>query len=369
MRRTLFTYSFAVGLWGLILLCAACSNSVISNDETSYVDEEHLVKIIPVLKQYSSRAGLGDVMSDFYVTGVAGRFVRGRNIHYSYSNNDWIADGSIVWPTNDGTINFYAISQPFLDGDGISHSKLNATDQYFTFKCDPDNPRDLLYSSAFNTTESMMNGQVQLNFVYALAYPYFTCVQAIDDVTVNIKEIVVHNLESMGTFTFDKTIASYGTWTEIDTAYANYTQVLETPVTLNPDQTTVVTISEKWKWIPQKPKKWTTTADNPVPIATADENHECYVELKCQIIKDGSYLWGAASGENEYESVYYPFGNNFNQQAYQRGIKLKFTGGYLSDGTPFKPHSGSGQFTIAEWITIDALVDPWEEMDPEDLIF
>ena len=368
MRRSLFTYSLYIGIVVLFFLCSACSNSVESNDSTSYNGEEHLVKIIPELKQHS-RAGLDDAISDFYVTGFAGRFVRGKNIHYSFNSNEWIADGSIVWPSGDGMINFYALSQPYLDGDGISNSKINSTNQYFTFTCDPDNPRDLLYSSALNTTESMMNGQVQLNFVYALAYPYFTCVQAIDDVTVNIKEIVVHNLESMGTFTFDKTMGSFGEWTEIDTAYATYRQVLETPVTLNPNQTTAVTISEKWKWIPQRPKKWTTTADNPVPITTADENHECYVELKCQIIKDGSYLWGAASGENEYESVYYPFGTNFNSQAYQRAIKLKFTGGYLSDGTPFKPHSGSGQFTIAEWITIDALVDPWEEMDPEDLIF
>lgn len=370
MSKAIFRYSILVILF-IIAVLTSCTGSDNLSSKNVYDEDSAVVEIIPELYSTTgvSRAGIADVLQEFYLTAFSGSFNRGRNIHYLYDGNQWTSDRTITWPTGTNTISFWALSQRLEDGNGITNSKFTASEQYFDFTSDPLAPKDLMIASSLNTNRERMNGKVHLGFNYSLAYPFFTCVQGIEDVTINIKEVTVHNISTTGTLAFDKSTNSMGKWTLVDGLYGNYTQTLDNPVTLNPDLNTAEVISSKWYWIPQRPVKWTTTDEVAVPISVADENHECYVELKCQIIKDGSYLWGAASGENEYESVYYPFGTNFRTVGYSRAIKLSFTGGYLADGTPFKPHDSSGEFTIADWVTLAILVDPWEEMDPEDLIF
>jgi hypothetical protein len=317
-------------------------------------------------KKISSRFAASDVMTEFYVYAFSGSSTKARNIKYTWDGSGWVSTGRVNWPRNE--ISFYGLSRSFANGDEISNSNMSDEEQYFDYTVSPDNPKNLFFASKLNTTSSAQGGNVHLDFVYALAYPYFTCVQGIDDVRIIINEIIVHNLKTTGTLTFSTTNDSEAKWTLVDGSYGDYKQVLETPVELNPNQRTAVTISQPWIWMPQRPDGWETEPGAPVTIQEADALHQCYVEIKCQIIKDGNYLWGAASGENEYESVYYPFDTNFRARGYQRAIKLSFTGGYLEDGTPWKPRSGAA-ITIASWITIDTLVNPWEEMDPEDLIF
>lgn len=354
---------------GIILFSflLGCTNSVEINQNTDSYD---IVEIIPTFPWESSRA-ISDVLNEFYVSAFAGNANKGKNVHYTYDGTAWSSDKSISWPLGSTKISFWALSQKFEDADGVSNSSIKPSSQYFTYTCDPATPKELIYASTLNTTKAAQGGKVRLAFNYALARPYFTCVQAIEteNVTVIINEVIVHNLKTTGTFTYSKTQNSNGTWTLNNDLYANYSKVLPSPVTLNPDKVTAVTLTDKWFWMPQKPTKWTTTASNPVPISTADANHESYVEMKCKIIVNGSYVWGGATGSpDEWESVYFPFATNFNTKAYNKAIKLKFDGGYLDDGTPFKPREGS-EFSIAEWIQQDVLVEHWEEEEPEDLNF
>lgn len=351
----------------IISFLLGCTNSTETIHDT---DSNSIVEIIPIFPWSSSRA-ISDVLSEFYVTSYSGRSLKGRNVHYSFDGTAWNSSSSIAWPTGSTKISFWGLSQKFDDIDGISNTTISSSIQEFDYTCNPSVPKDLMYASTLNTTQAAQGGKVSLAFNYALANPYFTCVQAIEteNVTVIINEVIVHNLKTTGTFVFSKTQNSNGTWTLNNDLYDNFSKVLPSPVTLNPDKVTAVTLTDKWFFMPQRPTKWTTTATNPVPIATADANHESYVELKCKIIANGSYVWGGAAGSaNEWESVYYPFGTNFNSKGYNRAIKLSFDGGYFDDGTPFKPREGS-EFTIAEWIQQDVLIEHWEEEEPEDLNF
>lgn len=370
MNKCFVSYSICTFMGLIVLLFCSC-NDVESN--VNSVEGPDYVRIIPVFQQNRSRAGLSDLTQDFYLYAFEGKSVRGKNIHYSYVSDAWSAESEIIWPSGEEFISFYGLSQPFANGDGISNLKMNYKNQYFDFYSDPDNPKELLYASTINTTRTKQKGAVTLAFGRSLASPYFTCVQGIENVTIIVSEVIVHNLVSTATLTFNSSFDSYAEWTLLksDGNYANYSQKLDSPVTLNPDMTTAVQISKEWKWIPQKPTKWSTKKTMAVPITTADANHESYVELKCKIIQNGNYVWGGSAGSsNEYESVYFPFSTNFNAQAYNNAIRLKFstTGAYMEDGTPFKPREGA-QFTLANWVTEDLWIDPWEEEEPEDLIF
>ena len=344
-----------------------CTNSIEIDQNTDSCD---FVEIVPSFPWERSRA-ISDVLSEFYVSSFSGGTNKGRNIHYTFDGSAWNSSRTISWPAGSTTISFWGLSQKFENANGLSNTSIKYDEQKFDFTCDPLDPRELMYASTLNTSKAGSGGKVSLAFNYALARPYFTCVQAIEteNVTVIINEVIVHNLKTTGTFTYSKTQNSNGTWTLNNDLYGTYTKVLPSPVTLNPDKVTAVTLTDKWFWMPQRPKKWTTKVGSPVPTSTADANHECYVELKCKIIANGSYVWGGAAGsDNEWESVYYPFNTNFNTKAYNRAIQLNFDGGYFDDGTPFKPREGS-DFTIAEWIQQDVLIEHWEEEEPEDLNF
>ena len=344
-----------------------CSNSIDTNVDN---DESNVVEIIPIFPWSSSRV-LSDLLSEFYITSYSGRSLKGRNVHYTFDGSAWNADKTIVWPTGSTKISFWGLSQKFDDIDGITNTSMTSTVHKFDYTCDPANPKNLLYASKLNTTQAEQGGKITLAFNYALANPYFTCVQAIEteNVTVIINEVIVHNLKTTGTFEYSTKANSNGTWKLNNDLYANFSKVLPSPVTLNRDKVTAVTLTDQWFWMPQRPTKWTTTEASPVPITDADANHQCYVELKCKIIANGSYVWGGAAGSaDEWESVYYPFGTNFNTKGYNKAIKLKFDGGYFDDGTPFKPREGS-DFSIAEWIQQDVLVEHWVEEEPEDLVF
>ncbi len=351
----------------LVSILFGCTKSTEVYQES---DDNDFVEIIPIFPWSSSRA-ISDVLNEFYISSFSGKLNQGRNVHYTFDGSAWNADKTIVWPAGSTKISFWGLSQKFENANGMSNTSIRYNVQKFDYTCDPATPKDLLYASKLNTTQAEQGGKITLAFNYALANPYFVCVQAIEtpNVTVIINEVIVHNLKTTGTFEYSTTLNSNGKWTLNNDLYANFSKVLPSPVTLNPDKVTAVTLTDKWFWMPQRPTKWKTTATTPVSITEADAAHQCYVEMKCKIIANGSYVWGGPAGStNEWESVYYPFGTNFNSKGYNTAIKLKFDGGYFDDGTPFTPREGS-DFTIAEWIQQDVLIEHWEEEEPEDLYF
>lgn len=354
----------------LMLLLAACNQTV--TDEVQLEDDDSgiPVEIIPEFPQdVVSRAGAVSFtpITEFYVSAISGSISKGKNVRYYLENDEWKNSGMITWPTGTKTISFWGLSQKFLDGDGVSDVVLKKSTQSFRFTIDPENPRDISYASRLNVTYDQVGGQVVLSFQHALAYPYFTCAQGLDDVLVEIKEVKFHNLDLSGVFTYSPTFNSSGSWVLDKQNYGTFTQTFDEPIVLTNDGK-AIPLTDAWQLLPQKPTKWATTATNPVTIEQADALHQCYVELKCKIVKEGGvYAWGHPKGMGEeYESVYIPFGTTFNTKAYRKAIKLNFTGGYLADGTPFV---GRTDVVFAPWVTNDILIDPWEEMPEEDLNF
>lgn len=353
------------------LLISGCSNNDLPNTE-EVMDSEFIVKFVPVIKnRYQSRVEFEETqteLTEFYVNAWSGMFSKGRDVRNYLVDGAWSSDTQINWPTNNQKISFWGLSRPFANGDEVSESKMNRSTQQFVYTLNPEEPKDLLYASRLNTFYDEADGKVQLNFIYSLAYPRLTCKQGIEDALISVKEVVFHNLKTSERLVFDSKYNSEATWEAVDEdTYGNFNMIHESAVELIPNE--IVNLTGSWILMPQKVTKWNTKATAPVPITTADEKHQCYVELKCKIIKDGGiYAWGHASGENEYESIYIPFSTSFNRQAYTNTIRLNLTatGIYNADGTVFTPRA---ELMNAPWVTEDIIVEPWEELPEEDLEF
>ena len=276
-----------------VAFCAIiiCSCSDVSDlDHTMIESENDVVRFTASFKERSSRTSISEMMNEFYVYAFSGKANKARNIKFTWTGTEWISDDIINWPKNE--ISFYALSRSFYVGQEISQSSIKYNTQSFTYtvppdSLNPDSTNNLFYASRLNTNSTEQGGSVHLEFVYSLAYPYYTCVQAIEDVRVIVKEIITHNIKTTGILKYLSN-DSEAEWEEVDTLYGNYRQVLPTPIELNPDLSTAVQISQPWIFIPQRPKKWATKAGSPVTIEKADSLHQAYVEIKCQIIKKKS---------------------------------------------------------------------------------
>ncbi len=195
----------------MISFLLGCTNSTETIHDT---DSNSIVEIIPIFPWSNSRA-ISDVLSEFYVSAFAGNANKGKNVHYTYDGTAWNSDKTISWPLGSTKISFWGLSQKFEDANGLSNTSIKPSAQSFVYYSDPANPKELMYASTLNTTKTAQGGKVALAFNYALARPYFTCVQAIEteNVTVIINEVIVHNLKSTATFAYSKTQNSNGTWT------------------------------------------------------------------------------------------------------------------------------------------------------------
>ena len=358
---------YLIVLFLLVFICACTEKNTVYSEEYS---SEDTVEIIPVFPDYESRAKVSDILTEFYVSAYSGSAMRAKNVKYLYDGTAWKASSVISWPGKNTKISFWALSQPFANADSISDLVFKSSDQNFVYGIDSVKPKNLIFGSYLNTTKAISGGSVRISFYGALAYPTFKCKQLVTDATLIIDEIIVHNLRTSGKFTYNKTKSSAGTWANGNDYYGSFSQKLKTPVSLPYHASKSTTITDTcWTWIPQAPVKWATTATNPVPISEADAKHQSYVEFKCKISLNGSYVWGGTSAA-EFESIYFPFSTNFKSTTYKTAIVLNFKQGavFFADGTPWEPRSGD-EFTLAEWRNATVDVDPWEEEEPEDLNF
>jgi len=359
--------SYLIVLLLSVFFCRCTDRNTIDSEDYS---SEDTVKIIPVFPDATSRASVSDILTEFYVSAYSGTTARAKNVKYEYDGTAWKATSLITWPAKNTKISFWALSQKFANGDSISNLVFNSKDQNFIYGIDSVKPKDLIFGSYLNTTKAISGGSVRIAFYGALAYPTFKCKQLVKDATLIIDEIIVHNLRTSGKFTYHKTTSSSGTWTNGNEYYGTFSQKLKTPISLPYHATKSTTITDTcWIWIPHAPVKWATTATKPVSISEADAKHQSYVEFKCKISMNGSYVWGGTSAA-EYESIYFPFNTNFKSTTYKAAITLNFKQGavFFADGTPWEPRSGD-EFTLAEWRNATVDVDPWEEEEPEDLNF
>ena len=116
-----------------------------------------------------------------------------------------------------------------------------------------------------------------------------------------------------------------------------------------------------------------TTAANPIPLSTADNAKQWYVEMVAQIYKveEGGthkYLLGNVDNTDpnipEFESVYFPQ----NAKTCSIGIgstwNIVFNGGYNKDGELYLEHipdrgGDEVEVSVAEWFQSDFDIEEW----------
>ena len=307
------------------------------------------------------------------------------NESYSKQGEVWAIDGNLrYWPDASTNVSFYA-AKVFDEN--------TPKNQFATVTWKPDGgstiamktdasaskQNDLLYAYTVQHRPDA-GGKVPMNFRHALSQIVFYAQNLNENIYVTIDEVVVCNINSVGTFTFPTTVTdtpvtghkqegdlgtvaatSVGKWTST-TPYSASTDVF-TPVALQQikitgegesavrtqapksnltDNTTESSYGNSLLLIPQHVDAWdATSASKKAPAAEGQTG--AYFKVKCTIQNvaagDGTaavtgdvYLWGA-SGATKY--IYLPVEINWEtgkKYIYTFKFLPKGHGGYEEDG-------------------------------------
>lgn len=370
-------YKTYIKIWPLaiLLLLSACYNDSLGPDEGS--DEIIVEASIEGLDGRAVKL-TNTNLTTFGMFGFYNATKRVNNVNYTKNatTGAWKSAKPVMWAN--GAMNFYGISPSF----DISTSNLNQTMVYdnpsftYTVPTNTDNQIDILYSSVLNLKKADKNGKIVFSYKPGMHYFSFTSKQNIgSDYKVFVKKIILHNLISNGTFLFNTKTSNKGTWTAAsgsEAIYVNDTLTFATPVEITETQKSI-TGQEYFIIMPHKVTKWMTTAANPIPLSTADNAKQWYVEMVAQIYKveEGGthkYLLGNVDNTDpnipEFESVYFPQ----NAKTCSIGIgstwNIVFNGGYNKDGELYLEHipdrgGDEVEVSVAEWFQSDFDIEEW----------
>lgn len=275
---------------------------------------------------------------------------------------------------------------------------LTADEQTFEYTVPPTDQTMIKIGGNLSFTKASTGNKLSLKFVNSLTNFMLRARNEMKvedengdqfDVDIIVKSFTLHNIAAKGRFKFT---GNYnGTWTLIDDVYADYTQVLETPVTLSKSSFSDI-MQDVLVLLPQTPVGWEPAATDAAVeevdgIAKANTDHKTYIELKCQIttVRDNQtvYLWGSADGvgRDQYQSVYFPYVRKYCPKPWnainrQGTYNLRFTKNEALDsgGKPIKPQTQDqgDTFENAVFISVaptdengDDWVEDWE--DPEEV--
>ena len=291
------------------------------------------------------------------------------NIYFWKEDGTWRQTKAISWPQT--AASFFAVNASFAKTTAVTNTSkgpvygvmqtvtVNATKQSFKYAV-PDNAQnqfDLMVASTFNKTKNDNGGKVKLSFKRILSFLKFKIANKLEEGTVvTVGGISLYNLKNSGTFTFNKTKESTGTWavgTTVDAMHRVFSEPFVLPTTSN----WLVNQDTVFFSIPQdKTTKWKTTKTNNVPISEADANGHTYLKLLCKIQDEGgNYIFGSA---DSYGDVYMPFNlTTATKMATERVITITFSGGYDENGVPLSFGSD-----------FDILVEDWDEAPATDPI-
>lgn len=271
---------------------------------------------------------------------------------WDYDDPDKVA----YWPTS-GDVDFYAVS-PAITNDlvlnhyfGYDMTSANKTITYTTVDeyNSPGTNYDVMYAvTKGRNKENNGATAVQMKFKHILSQVVFKAKTKQSTLTVDVKNIKIHNFVVGGTFTLPDGEPAMSNWSLSGAAKGVCTVKLDAAnvVTKN----AVVDLSDMnspLMMIPQKLTKWSTySAGTAVSKHEADNANECYLVILMKLKQNDSYLIGSAT---EYKTVYVPFDNGTGWEPGKRYIyTLIFGGGYDDQGEP-----------ILSPITFDAATTNW----------
>ncbi|MCE9107129.1 fimbrillin family protein [Bacteroides pyogenes] len=330
------TYCFAAAA---LLLMASCSNDEIVEQSKgekiafNVLSDNAKTRATPIT---SANLTSADFKVWGFITSGGTKYIKGVRIHYSGGKWDYANPSDVsYWPSSN--LDIYAVSP--ATHDNLAPGFLTSSALNFTYQAPEDNAEqaDVMYASNKGVSKSD-GSMVSLVFKHALSQIVFKG-KAGTTMAVRIKSIKVHNLKKSGTFTFPvgttETGSSSGAWALSGNADADY--VVGTVKTLGQDHVLINGVSltdltapdGALLILPQTATKWTTTEDSPIPIATADTQNQCYLEIEMKLTQSGVFLIG---NESTYGKVYVPFGGTAWEPGKKYIYTLNFGGGYDADG-------------------------------------
>jgi hypothetical protein len=312
-------------------------------------------------------------LTTFGMYGFYNTVIKVNNTSYTKNGTLWKSSRPTTWSA--GAMDFYAISPSF----NISTSPLTQSMTYpslsisYTIPTNTAEQFDILYSSILNLKKTDNSSKIIFSFKPGMHYFGFTAQNTIGtDYQVFAKKIIIHNMIQNGTFQFGST-ANTGNWTAASGGNATFgNDVMEFANPIEITSTRVnLTGNEYFIVMPQTISKWNTTDSTPIPISTADENKNWYIEIVGQIIKNNSdgtktYLLGNKDDSDpnnpQYQSVYFPQVAKACKIGIGTTWNIVFNGGYNQNGETYLDHLDNGGDVIvkvAEWFPSSIDVEEW----------
>lgn len=278
---------------------------------------------------------------------------------WDYDDPDKVA----YWPTS-GDVDFYAVS-PAITNDlvhnhyfGYDMTSAAKTITYTTVDeyNSPGTNHDVMYAvTKGRNKENNGATAVQMKFKHILSQVVFKAKTKQSTLTVDVKNIKIHNFVHGGTFKLPTDEPAMSDWSLSPAAAGAYTVKLNAAnvVTKN----AVVDLSDMnspLMMIPQQLTKWSTSAGTAVSKLEADNAKECYLEIAMKLKQNDSYIIGSATA---YTTVYVPFDNGTGWEPGKRYIyTLIFGGGYDDQGKPILSPITFDAATV-DWVDDSAGVD------------
>lgn len=275
------------------------------------------------------------------------------------------------WNSNEP---FYMSDWSSMYAYGVSPKNVELTDKVFTYPdqsftyTNPSGSAEQTYlkgASKLGFTMEETNNKLSMTFNDLMFTLFFQGFSGFEDVELKVKSVTIHNLPNQARFTFNKNVESRGSWGETSSSEkVFYGQELATAASINATDFTDLQ-NEPFILFPIEPTPWDRNSET---FQEAKANKHCYIEVKMQItqIKDNVkyYLWGYESGENEYESAFYPYEQMYCTSSWEGSYNGYY---YLflddncvdKDGTKIKPHpalGGSTEFTVSSQIEFRTLI-------------
>ena len=177
-----------------------------------------------------------------------------------------------------------------------------------------DDQRDVLVAKKTDTWNNCQ-GVVNLVFNHVCAALQFSLIKtsSLADYTVEVKEVKLHNVHDSGKYDLLND-EWYGY--NLDNNYSDFTlnahmNGVANAITVSDEQVTLLG-KDKDDYLFLIPQTITGMAKG-TAITTADNNKNAYLEIICKIYdSNNNYKVGAASGLNEFGSVYLPFSATLN---------------------------------------------------------
>lgn len=398
MKRKNFNaslYSAAMLIIAVVVsLCTtSCSDSITDIDSVEDDGEVILKVSFPNTQNNNTRTVTTPVsgINSIYMYAYQGTTRKALNVRYDYNGTSWNASGAkIMWPSSKA-ISIFGLTDSYLDVSTVKTE--NMKERYIEYYVSPVNAHDVWFGSALNQTKAKTGGNINIKFTRLVTRATISCKNSMTDYSVKISEIIIHNLLTTGRFTYSEKSASTGAWSWPISEYDNYPQKLKVDLApglnrdgVDGDNNSILPIvppltkkqlvtDSAFILIPQVTQQWKPEKDVET-TTTANANHICYLEIKCQVFETeangdlGACVWGDPAGstdDEKYEPIYIPFRQTFSSSNNTKNVVIDLYDAYNEDGSRWTPR-GTTKVNFSEGLYLEPIeedddIDKWDEQN------